>query len=71
MSFILHFCLCGSYSAAMYSTTLIAAPSDISFLIDVRESRVEILRESIVESTWLSVMLTCNHDQRVDFAVSH
>ena len=55
----------------MDSTLLIAAPCHIRLLIDFWESRVEILRESIVESTGLSVMLTCNHDQRVDFAAPH
>ena len=70
MSFILHFfCVCTSIS--MDSTLLITAPSHISFLIDLWESRVEMLRESIVESTGLSVMLTSDHDQRVDLAASH
>ena len=70
MSFFSIFSLCVS-SVAMDSTLLITSPCDISLLIDIMVSRIEILREVIVKSTGLSVMLTSDHDQRVDFAASH
>ena len=55
-------------SVGMHSALLIAAPRHIRLLVDLREGRVERLRVVIVESTGLSVMLTGNHDDRVDFA---
>ena len=45
------------------STLLVAAECDVGLLVDFGERGVESLRVVIVEDTWVSVVLTSNHDQ--------
>ena len=44
---------------------------DYALLLDFWEGRVEWLWHVIVEDTWLSVVLSYDHDQRVDFCRGH
>ena len=53
------------------STLLVAANGDVGFLVDLREGRIEGLREAIVKRTGLTVMLSRDHHQRVHVIGCH
>ena len=53
------------------SALLICSKSDIGLLVDVGEGGVESLWLGIVEGTWASVVLSSDHNDRLNVAVTH